>query len=134
MRLVRNFIPAILLIMMAGCATVPSGPSVRVVPAPGKPYDLFLAEDSYCRNAVERQMDMSPQEIANQNTATGAVAGTVVGTGLGAAIGAASGNTGAGAAIGAVSGLLIGSAAGSDSGRIEGGQAQRHYDTAYLQC
>jgi len=134
MRLIKGLIPITLVILAAGCATVPAGPSVRTFPTPGKPYDLFLAEDSYCRQTAEQQIGMAPQDVANQNTATGAVVGTAIGTGIGAALGAASGNTGAGAVIGGVSGLLVGSAAGSDAGRIEGSQAQRRYDTVYLQC
>lgn len=132
MRLVKWLLLWVLL--TAGCATVPSGPSVRVFPSPGKPYDLFQSEDAYCRRDAERQIGVLPQEIADRNTATGAMVGTAVGTGIGAALGAASGNTGAGAVIGGVSGLMIGSAAGSDSGRIEGREAQRRYDTVYLQC
>lgn len=134
MRLMKGLMPLALVILATGCATVPSGPSVRTFPSPGKPYDLFLVEDAYCRQTAEQQIGMSPQDVANQNTATGAIVGTAVGTGLGAALGAASGNAGAGAVIGGVSGLLVGSAAGSDAGRIEGGQAQRIYDTVYLQC
>lgn len=134
MRPITRLLSIIVVSLAAGCATVPAGPSVRVFPAPGKPYDLFLSEDAYCRLAAERQIGMPPQDVANQNTATGAIVGTAVGTGVGAAIGAASGHAGTGAVIGAVSGLLVGSAAGSDSGRIEGRDAQRRYDTAYLQC
>lgn len=134
MRLLKGISEIICVILLAGCVTVPRGPSVRVFPTPGKPYDMFLSEDSYCRQAAERQIGILPQEIADQNTATGAVVGTAVGTGLGAAIGAASGNAGAGALIGAASGLLVGTAAGSDAGRIEGREAQRRYDTAYVQC
>jgi len=134
MRLLKGLIAILCMTLLAGCVTVPRGPSVRVFPAPGKPYDLFLSEDSYCRQAAERQIGILPQEVANQNTATGAVVGTAVGTGLGAAIGAASGNAGAGALIGAASGLLVGTVAGSDAGRIEGREAQRRYDTTYVQC
>lgn len=134
MNSIKMLLPLVGLLMLAGCATVPTGPSVTVFPAPGKPYDLFLAEDSYCRQAAERQIGIAPQQVANQNTATGAVIGTAIGTGLGAAIGAASGHAGTGAAIGAASGLLFGTAAGSDSGRIAGREAQRRYDTAYMQC
>jgi len=134
MRTLKRITALIILLLAAGCATVPAGPSVRTFPPPGKPYDLFLAEDSYCRQTAEREIGLAPQDVANQNTATGAVMGTAVGTGIGAVLGAASGNTGAGAVIGGVSGLLVGSAAGSDAGRIEGRQAQRHYDTVYLQC
>jgi len=133
MRLIKRLI-TVLCLTLTACATVPSGPSVRVFPTPGKPYDLFLAEEANCRQAAEQQVGLSPQEVADQNTATGALIGTAAGTGIGAALGAASGNAGAGAVIGGLSGLLIGSAAGSDAGRIEGREAQRHYDTAYLQC
>jgi outer membrane lipoprotein SlyB len=122
------------LLIMAGCATLPTGPSVRVLPNPGKPFDVFMSEDATCRQWAERQIGMAPQEVHNQNTATGAVAGTALGAGVGALLGAASGHAGTGAAIGAGSGLLLGSAIGSDSGRVYGMEAQRRYDNAYVQC
>lgn len=122
------------LLILSGCVTVPTGPSVTVFPAPGKPYDLFLSEDAYCRQAAERQIGLAPQQVVNQNAASGAIMGTAIGTGLGAALGAASGHAGTGAAIGAASGLLFGSAAGADTGRFEGREAQRRYDTAFMQC
>jgi len=134
MRLMKKFIPISLVILAAGCAILPTGPSVWVIPTPGKPFDLFLAEDSYCRQAAERQIGLLPQEVADQKTATGALIGTAVGTGIGAALGGASGNAGAGAVIGGVSGLMIGAASGADAGRMEGWEAQRRYDTVYLQC
>jgi outer membrane lipoprotein SlyB len=134
MKLMKWLLPAIVIITLSGCATVPGGPSVRVLPPSGKPYDLFVTEDSYCRQAAERQSVSTPQEVANQNTATGAIIGTTVGAGLGAAIGSASGHAGPGAIIGALSGLFVGTAVGSDAGRIEGRQAQRRYDTVYTQC
>jgi len=134
MRLVKWFMPVMFVILMAGCVTLPTGPSVRMFPTVGKPYDLFLSEDSLCRQTAERQIGMLPQQVANQSTATGAVVGTAIGTGLGAAIGAASGQAGAGAVIGAASGLLVGSASGSDYGRFGAGEAQWRYDTAYMQC
>jgi hypothetical protein len=134
MRYVTSLAALILVLIASGCATLPTGPSVRVFPTSGKPYDLFLDEDTYCRQTAEQQIGMTPQEVADRNTATGALVGTAVGTGLGAAIGAASGNAGAGAVIGGASGLLIGSASGADAGRFEGRDAQRRYDTVYLQC
>lgn len=120
--------------VLAGCATMPTGPSVRVLPAPGKTFEQFQVDDAVCRQWAERQIGMKPQETANQNTATGAVVGTVVGGGLGAALGAASGNAGAGAAIGAGTGLLFGTAAGASSGEVYGMEAQRRYDNTYVQC
>jgi len=119
---------------LAGCATLPTGPSVRVLPAPGKSFEQFQADDAVCRQWAERQIGRNPQETANQNTVTGAAVGTVIGAGVGAAIGAASGNPGAGAAIGAGSGLLVGTASGASSGQLYGQEAQRRYDNTYVQC
>ena len=119
---------------MSGCATLPTGPSVRVLPAQGKPFDTFRAEDATCRQWAGQQLGMSTQQTCDKNAATGAVAGTAIGAGLGAAVGAASGNAGAGAAIGAASGLLLGTAEGSEAGQVHGMEAQRRYDNAYVQC
>jgi outer membrane lipoprotein SlyB len=121
-------------LVMSGCATVPTGPSVMVLPSPGKPFEVFQAEDATCRQWAAMQIGQSPQETVNQNTAASAVAGTVIGAGLGAAIGSTTGDAGAGAAIGAASGLLLGTAAGSESARVYGWEAQRRYDNAYMQC
>ena len=121
-------------LLVSGCATLPDGPSVRVLPAPGKTFEQFQVDDMVCRQWAERGIGKNPQETANQNTATGAVVGTVVGAGLGAAIGAASGNAGAGAAIGGGSGLLVGTASGASSGQVYGMEAQRRYDNTYVQC
>jgi hypothetical protein len=117
-----------------GCATVPSGPSVLVLPAPGKPFEQFRSEDALCQQYARQQIGLSPQETVNKNTASGAAIGTAVGAGIGAAIGAASGNAGQGAAIGAGTGLLIGTAEGSNAGQYYGYEAQRRYDNAYVQC
>ena len=121
------------LLAVGGCATLPTGPSVRVLPAPGKTFEQFQVDDAICRQWADRQIG-KPQDTANQNTVTGAAVGTVVGAGLGAAIGAASGNPGAGAAIGAGSGLLVGTAGGASSGQVYGMEAQRRYDNTYVQC
>ncbi len=124
----------IVLPVFAGCATIPRGPSVMVLPPPGKPFELFQAEDAICRQWAAQQIGQSPQETVNQNTLTSAVAGTIIGAGLGAAIGSTSGDVGAGAAIGGASGLLLGTAAGADSAKVYGWEAQRRYDIAYMQC
>lgn len=122
------------LFSISACATIPTGPSVMVMPAPGKSFDQFRQEETYCRGWAEQQIGISPQAIANQNTATGAAIGTAIGVGAGALIGAASGNAGAGAAIGGASGLLIGASNGANAGQVYGYEAQKRYDIAYLQC
>jgi hypothetical protein len=125
---------SVLLLGAVGCATVPAGPSVMVLPPADKPFEVFQSEDAMCRQWAAQQIGLSPQEVMNQNTAAGAVAGTVIGAGLGAAIGSASGDVGAGAAIGAASGLVVGSASGASNARYYGVEAQRRYDIAYMQC
>ena len=121
-------IPAV--IAVAGCVTLPTGPSVKVMPAPGKSFEQFQADDAICRQWSAQQAGLTEEDTINQNTAAGAVVGTVVG----AAIGSASGNPAAGAAIGAGSGLLVGTAAGSSAGQQYGYETQRRYDIAYEQC
>lgn len=134
MILMGRLAPFVLLAALAGCATMPAGPSVRVLPAKGKSFEQFQTEDATCRQWAERQLSVPVQETYEKSTATGAVAGTAVGTGVGAALGAASGHAGAGAAIGAGMGLLFGSAIGSDAGAASAQEAQRRYDNAYVQC
>ena len=129
-----NIFLVMLVLMTGGCATMPTGPTVMVMPPPGKPFEQFQADDAVCRQWAAQQIGLSPQQVANQNTATGAVVGTAVGAGIGAAIGSASGDMGSGAAIGAASGLLLGTASGANAGQAYGWQAQRRYDIAYQQC
>jgi hypothetical protein len=122
------------LFVLSGCVSVPTGPSVMVLPPADKTWGQFQLEDAKCRQWASQQIGTNPQEVANQNTATGAVAGTAIGAGIGAAMGSASGNTASGAAFGAATGLLFGAAAGASSGQYYGSEAQRRYDIAYQQC
>lgn len=126
--------PLILVALLSGCASLPTGPSVMVLPSPGKTFQQFQSEDAVCRQWAALQIGQPPQQAANQNVATGAAAGTAIGAGLGAALGAASGDAGSGAAIGATSGLLVGTSTGAEYGREYGTSAQRRYDIAYMQC
>jgi hypothetical protein len=122
-------------VVFGGCVTMPTGPTVRVMPSPGKPFEVFADEDTICRQWAQQQIGgASPSETANQNLANGAVVGTLVGAGLGAAIGAATGNVGAGAAIGAGAGLLGGTSVGANSAYASAWQLQGEYDIAYQQC
>jgi len=130
----RGLLVLLGVLALSGCATVPTGPSVMVLPAQGKPFEAFQADDSVCRQWAAQQAGAGPSETTNQNLANGAVLGTVLGAGLGAAIGAASGATGTGAAIGAASGLIGGTAIASGPAYGAGWEVQRRYDVAYQQC
>ncbi len=134
-----NWKPGLLVLfpvlVLSGCATMPIGPTVTVMPNPGKPFEVFMADDGVCREWAQQQIGgTSPSQTANENLATGAAVGTVVGAGLGALVGAATGNAGAGAAIGAGAGLLGGTSIGGSAGASSGYQLQRRYDIAYQQC
>jgi YMGG-like Gly-zipper len=132
MRVNAIFMSALLL--LAGCTQVPLGPSVAVMPTPGKPFDLFVSEENLCRNYAEQQVGISPQQATQNSTVTGAVAGTALGAAAGGAIGAAFGSPGPGAAVGAGTGLLTGSAVGANAGYGASWTIQRRYDIAYEQC
>ncbi len=134
MKWTRNLVLFLAAAALGGCATMPAGPSVMVLPAPGKPFEVFQSEDFACRNWAAAQTGQQPSEAVNQNLAGGAAVGTLVGAGLGAAIGAASGNVGAGAAIGAASGLVGGAAVASGPAYGSGWELQRRYDISYQQC
>lgn len=122
------------LLVIGGCATLPTGPSVLVLPAPGKSLEQFRTEDLICRQWASQQVGVSPQETASQSAVSGAAMGTAIGAGAGALLGAASGDAAAGAAIGAGSGLILGTASGASAGQEYGYDAQRRYDYAYVQC
>jgi hypothetical protein len=132
MRVNTIFISA--LVLLAGCIQVPLGPSVAVMPAPGKPFDLFVGEEALCRQYAEQQVGISPQQATANSTITGAAAGTALGAAAGGAIGAAFGSPGPGAAVGAGTGLLTGSAVGANAGYGASWAIQRRYDIAYEQC
>ena len=121
--------------LFTGCASIPNGPSVMVLPGEGKSFEQFRIDDATCRQfAFEQVGGASGQQAAQNSAVTSAVVGTIIGAAAGAAIGSASGDMGAGAAIGAGSGLLLGSAAGTGYASGSYYEAQRRYDNAYMQC
>lgn len=127
--------PLIMVVLFTGCASIPNGPSVMVLPGEGKSFDQFRVDDATCRQfAFEQIGGVSGQQAAQNSAVTSAVVGTIIGAAAGAAIGSASGDMGAGAAIGAGSGLLLGSAAGTGYASGSYYEAQRRYDNAYMQC
>jgi hypothetical protein len=130
--------PALLSLAVAasltGCATVPTGPSVRVLPGTGKPFEQFQVDDAACRQWATRSVGGSPADAAAESTVSGAAIGTVAGAAAGALLGAAAGNPAVGAAAGAGAGLLTGTAAGASASYGYAGEAQRRYDVAYQQC
>jgi Glycine-zipper domain len=125
---------AVVTVLATACASVPSGPSVMVLPGTGKDFNQFQVDDNECRQFASQQLGTSVNETGAKNTATGAVIGTVVGAALGAAIGAAAGSPATGAAVGAGAGLFGGTAVGASNAQGAQVSAQRRYDASYVQC
>ena len=126
----RSILAATLLSILAGCAaTIPNGPSVAVMPAPGKSFDLFVAEDNVCRQFAQQSIGTSANQVATESAAKSMAVGTAIGAVAGTLAG---GNEGAG--TGAAIGLLGGAAVGSGEARYGGHETQRRYDIAYEQC
>lgn len=130
----RIMVSAVMAAALIGCATMPTGPSVMVLPAPGKPFEVFQTDDALCRQFAFQQSGGHSGEVINQNIANSAAIGTLAGAAIGAAIGSTSGHVGSGAAIGAGTGLLTGAAVGSGPAYASGWEVQRRYDIAYQQC
>lgn len=122
--------PLVALLTLAACTTIPTGPSVLVLPGSGKSFDQFRADDADCRQYALGQIGgLTANQTAVESGMASAAVGTVVGAVAGAAVG---GRQGAG--VGAGVGLLAGSAAGAGAGQASGYESQRRYDHAYVQC
>src|SRR2546429_8074673 len=106
-------------LIMAACATIPTGPSVMVLPGTGKPFEQFQADDAACRQWALQSAGITTKKAATDSLVTGAAVGTAIGAAAGAALGAAAGNPAIRAPARAGVGLLGGSAGG-------GGDADPH--------
>ncbi len=120
--------------LVAGCVTVPAGPSVSVLPGRGKSFEQFQDDDVACRQWARQEAGTTPGASAVQSTVGGAAIGTLIGAGLGAALGAVTHRPAAGAAVGAGVGLIGGTAVGAGAGQASGQTVQHRYDNAYTQC
>ncbi len=116
------------LLLLASCASTPMGPTVRALPAQGKPFEVFQAEQTSCKQYAEDQV-RGQADRANTTGLLEGVGGTVLGAGLGAALGG-----GHGAAVGAGIGAIGGTAVGADTSAHEQRGIQRQYNDAYVQC
>jgi len=64
MRSMKRVTPLLLMLLLSACVTLPTGPSVTVMPASGKNFDVFRSEDAKCRQWAEQQSD-SAQDSYN---------------------------------------------------------------------
>ncbi|HEY7203511.1 MAG TPA: glycine zipper family protein [Methylomirabilota bacterium] len=131
----RGLATALVIALVAtGCATIPSGPSVMVLPGSTKNFEQFQMDDGLCRQWAAQQTGGTNDQAVAGSTLHGAAIGTLIGAAAGAALGAAAGNPALGAAAGAGAGLLGGSAVGASRGDAYAGSLQHRYDQSYVQC
>ena len=116
-------------VALAGCVSMPSGPSVLVLPGTGMSFEQFRMDDAECRQYAELQTGLSAESAEEHAAVRSAVVGTTIGAVAGAAIG---GRRGAG--VGAGTGLVVGSASGANAAQMSGREVQRRYDNAFIQC
>jgi hypothetical protein len=118
------------LLAVTGCVSMPSGPSVMVLPGTGMSFEQFQNDNFDCQQFATLQVGGT---TANQAGANSGIASAAVGTAIGAAAGAAMGG-GEGAAIGAGAGLVGGSLVGTGAASSAMYDVQQRYDIAYIQC
>lgn len=127
----RSLRPAFILaplLLLQACASQPMGPTVAVMPAPNKPFEVFQGDQGLCKQYASGEVQGGSQQANDRQVGT-AVVTTLLGAGLGAALGG-----GRGAAIGAGVGVLGGSAAGAGASGHAQNSLQQRYDLAYSQC
>lgn len=118
------------LLLLAACATAPTGPSMMVLPGDDKTFEQFRADDFECRQYASFQVQgTTPDSIAADSGVKSAAVGTAIGAVAGGLLGGRDG-----AAAGAGAGLIIGSAGGAGAARSSQMTAQRRYDIAFQQC
>jgi len=114
--------------MLGACATQPMGPTVQVMPAANKPFQMFQQDQAECKSYAQSQI-AGQVDAANNKAVGSALVGTVLGAGLGAAVGG-----GRGAGIGAAGGAAVGTGIGADGSNNAQLGIQQQYDNAYTQC
>ena len=126
---------AVVLALASGCATAPLGPTVSVMPAPGKPFELFQQEEKECQEFAAKNMKAYVDKI-NGEAVGKAVVGTVIGIGIAALLLGGRGGgfgrrvVGTGAALGAAAGASQGAADSANSSAT----LQEMFDNAFMQC
>ena len=114
-------------LVLSACTSVPTGPGMLALPGTGKNFNLFLLDETDCRQYASAQVG---GRTANETAADSDVRSAVVGTSIGATEGALLGERNS-AGVDAGSGLLIDSMVGVDTGESSELNLQQRYDLAY---
>ena len=123
-------VSSIVVLALTGCANMPSGPGVMVLPGAGMSFDRFNHDNAACQQFALAQVGgISPNQAGINSGVASAAVGTALGTAMGAAVGA-----GQGAAVGAGTGLLAGGLVGTGTASLSMEINQQRYDVAFIQC
>ena len=114
--------------LLSGCATQPMGPTAHVMPATGKPFEVFAQDQATCKQFASNEVDGGATMANLKEFGTAAIT-TGLGGGLGAAL---RGERGAeiGGSVGAIGGAGL---AAHGSAHYQA-SLQGRYDIAYTQC
>lgn len=117
------------LFFFSACVPAVFTPTVSVMPAPGKSFEVFAAEQTSCKQFAEQQIGAARDQINNQ-IAGGVLLGMAAGASQAAVLG---GDGGAVIASAASSGAA---AAGSNlpNAQMATAALQQRYDGAFSQC
>jgi hypothetical protein len=116
--------------LLAGCVSVPTGPSTLALPGSKRSFDEFQRDDGGCRQyAFDAIGGGTAANAQTDSAARSLLAGAAIGAMIGGAV-----SGGHGAAVGAGVGGAAGSLAGLGASEYSGSEAQRRYDNAYTQC
>lgn len=129
MRHANKLLLAALPLVLAACVSMPSGPSVMVLPGTGMSFEQFRQDDMLCRQYASGEIGQTAEGAATQTTVSSAAVGTVIGAVAGAAL-----NGRHGAAVGAGTGLMVGTLSGAGAAQLSAREAQKRYDNAFVQC
>jgi hypothetical protein len=116
------------MLLLAGCAQNPMGPTVPVMPGPNTSLGQFQNDQAVCRNFADQAVRDQAQG-ANLRGLGGAALATGLGAGLGAAIGG-----GRGAGIGAAAGALGGTGLAARNTSNANVSIQSQYNNAFAAC
>ncbi len=121
-------IPLLAAALLSGCTTPPMGPTAVVMPAPGKPFEVFAQDQGMCKQFADSEVD-GGATVSNLKQFGTVAINAAIGAGVGDAM---RGRTGAefGGALGAIGGMgAAANGAAHDQYSLQG-----RYNLAYTQC
>lgn len=118
---------------LAGCVSVPQGPTVAVMPGTSKSLEEFHADNGGCQQYAQSAI-AGPTQAAYNQAGANVVGSAAFGALIGALFGSVTGDAGYGAAWGAGTGAMFGGAAAGSGGYASSYALQQQYNAAYMQC